>query len=223
MYRLIIFDLDGTLYDLEDVIASVYQNQVDFLSDYLRKPKSAIQKLFWESRIYPYKSSDSASATELFEKMGVDKQAWKAYKEMHFDVSAINPQNAVSPELILQFSRIATILLLSSNTYQTIIKILNRLNISPAIFSSIVSSDKRYGMGPFNKADEIKGIIQQYGVSGKTVLSIGDRFQTDILPALTVGGDGILLDEPNSIKCVYEDLCENNLQTRTGIYQMFCV
>ena len=46
MYQLIFFDLDGTLYDLDDVIESVYQNQVVFLSNYLKKPRSEIQKMF---------------------------------------------------------------------------------------------------------------------------------------------------------------------------------
>ena len=64
-------------------------------------------------------------------------------------------------------------------------------------------------------------IITRFGFEGNEVLSIGDRFQTDIQPALMVGGDGVLVDGPGSIDYVYDDWCKKRLQTRAGIYQLF--
>ena len=222
MYKVIIFDLDGTLYDLNDVIASVYKIQVDFLSDYFRKTKSEIQDFFSGNQIYPYKSSNSASATELFEKIGINPQVWKSYREAHFDLSAISLKYAVSESLLVRFSKYADLVLLSSNTYQTILKILKKLKINPALFCSIISSDHRSSIGSFNKTNELKTIVNRHCLSGKDILSIGDRFKTDIQPALAVGGDGVLVNGPSAVETVYTDFSENNLQTRAGIYQFFC-
>lgn len=221
MYQLIFFDLDGTLYDLDDVIESVYQNQVVFLSNYLKKPRSEIQKMFSKNHIFPYKSAHAASATVLFEKIGVDKEAWKDYRETHFDVDAIQTQKAVTNDLVERFSKLAKLVLLSSNTYHTVIMVLSRLQIHSSLFSYIIASDHRNSSGVFSKTREMEEMITRFGFEGSDVLSIGDRFQTDIQPVLMVGGDGILVDGPGSVKNVYDDLCDSNLRTRASVYKFY--
>ena len=56
---------------------------------------------------------------------------------------------------------------------------------------------------------------------GSKVLSIGDRYCTDIEPMLSIGGDGILVKKPGAVEKLLEDL-------KTGVsltdsYEWFCI
>ena len=53
--KLIIFDLDGTLYNLNDVVAINYQMQLDFYMEYTKKDLNETVLKFEENNIFPEK------------------------------------------------------------------------------------------------------------------------------------------------------------------------
>jgi FMN phosphatase YigB (HAD superfamily) len=73
--QLIILDLDGTLYDLHDVMDFNYKLQVDFYSDFYSVSAEETICIFENHGIFPVVSEQSKSATEFL---------WTAeYRAMH--------------------------------------------------------------------------------------------------------------------------------------------
>lgn len=204
--KMIIFDMDGTLYDLNDVLAMNYEMQVQFLIERLNMSKNEVVDLFECNLIFPYISMDSKSATELFLKLGIDKTVWSLYRETHFDFKKIDVSKAVKSDTFKKGFINSTLILLTSNSYVNAVKILNKINIESALFKEIVCSDNSSVSQPFNKRTAMIMLAQKYQIDYSDILSVGDRYSTDILPMLELGGHGILIYSPASIEKVFEDL-----------------
>lgn len=218
--KLIIFDLDGTFYDINDVIESVYDCQVAFFSTQRHISVEAAKDIFVKNSIFPYASPESKSCTEYFERNGIDKWEWAAYRESHFDVTKIDVSKAVSPAVIRQYAEAYRICLLSSNTYVTIQKILSRLGIDAKLFTRIISSDRFVSSNKFNKREAMSAIIRDGSLESRECLSIGDRYNTDILPILELGGSGVLVKAPYALGCLLEDLRTSSIE-RLKAYEYF--
>lgn len=213
MKKIIIFDMDGTLYDLNDVVQMSYDMQVEYLS--LKKGISREEAISFlaENHVYPVMKKDSKSATELFLQLGFDKKEWSDYRDKGFKVDRIDKSKAVDENTIAGFSQLATIALLSSNAYPVIEKVLNHINISISIFDDIICSDRfPYNM-PFKKKLAMESWGTKYNLRYEDIISIGDRFETDIKPVLDLGGCGILVRKPASLIKVLSDMKNNVLQT----------
>lgn len=211
--RIIIFDMDGTLYDLDDVVSMNYGMQVEFLS--LKKNISKKESVSYlaENRIFPTITKESKSATEFFLQIGLDKKEWTEYREEHFDISKIKKENAVTDSVIYDFTKYGTLVLLTSNSFANTQKILDYLEIFIDNFSEVICSDRFPYLEPFKKKRAMEYLSEKYDVSFPSILSIGDRFSTDIQPLLDLGGKGILVKKPSSLKSLLSDLSLNRLQS----------
>ena len=222
MYKLIIFDVDGTLYDLNDVVEANYNMQVDFYAQHKQLTYDEVRKIFSDNSILPYKSEKARSATEFFLKNGIDSHTWESYRNIHTSPSHIHIETAASNSLLTMYSTLTRLVLLSSNTEENIQKTLSRINIDNALFDAVFSSSSDFGPKPFNKSEMIKYILQTYDLIPSEVLSIGDRYETDIAPLISMGGDGALLKTPQSLKEIYSDLVNGTLETsETGLYKFY--
>lgn len=211
--RLIIFDMDGTLYDLADVVQMSYDMQVEFLSEKRSIKRAEAISYLSDNHVYPEMKKDSKSATELFLQMGFDKKEWSDFRNAGFDVTKIDKKKAVDENTMFLFSEIAPIVLLSSNTYKIIEKILNHINISTSLFDTIICSDRFPYESSFKKKLAMEYLMDKYSVNNMDTLSIGDRYNTDIAPILEIGGKGILVKSPKFLLDVLADLRSGDLKT----------
>lgn len=205
--------MDGTLYDIADVVQMSYDMQVEFLSEKKSLRKAEAISLLSDNHIYPEMKKDSKSATELFLQMGFDKREWSDFRNAGFDVSKIDKRKAVDELTMSRFSEIAPIVLLSSNAYKVIEKVLNHINISPSVFDSIICSDRFPYDSSFKKKLAMEYLVNKYRVNCMDTLSIGDRYNTDIAPILEIGGKGILVKSPKFLLDVLNDLRSDNLKS----------
>ena len=221
--RLIIFDMDGTLYELSDVISMNYRMQVDFYSEHMGVTANEAMKVFTQNDILPVISPTARSATEFFSSSGMDLSAWQKYRNSHFDVSCIDVAKAVGTGIIKDYHVRYKLCLLTSNSYVNVIRILDRLEIPITEFDQIVCSDHNYEFEKFHKLRAMQSIMRHFDVLPKKCLSIGDRFNTDVAPALELGAYGIVVYHPWAIKEVYKflssDDCLDINQTAFSFYR----
>lgn len=219
LYDLLILDMDGTLYDINDVIRAIYQMQVEFYSEYSGETIEHVEKIFENNNIRPYVSDTTRSATEFFISNGVDCKEWSEFRKNNFDVTIINKNKAVKEEVIEEISKSYPIVLLSTNTKESISKVLERIEIDENVFKDIVCSDN-HDIAPFNKENAISMISIQNGCEPSRMLSIGDRYQTDIVPMLKLGGDGVVVNGPEGTSRVLSNLKNGSIE-RNDKYKLY--
>lgn len=211
-YQLIIVDMDGTLYDLNDVAKQGYQVQCDFLKQERGMSQEQVDTLFAQNHIYPQRREDSASCTEFFEAIGIDKKKWTDYREDHFCFDEINVDTAVKQNTLEQLGKQGTLVLLTSNTIRHVHQVLERLGISEQLFADVLTSNVSPIPSPYSKRKAFAWLKEKYNVSDHEMLSIGDRFETDVRPCLDNGGDGIVLSVPTAMETVVCDLVSESLK-----------
>lgn len=203
--KLIIFDLDGTLYDLRDVQAVNYDMQVRFVMQEKHLSKEEAVSLLDENNVYPIITTESKSATEFFAREGLDMVKWKQFREEKFDVTKIDKGKATPENVIRNFNAIGRLILLSSNSYSIILQTLAYLGIDFHLFEDIVCSDNTTDK-PFNKKSAMRMIAVKNNVRFDEMLSIGDRYQTDVLPMIELGGKGIVIKKPTDLQSIIREL-----------------
>ena len=210
-YRLIIFDVDGTLYDLDDVVRNNYEMQVTFYAAETGQEDATVRAIFDKNDILPYKSEKARSATEFFSRNGISTELWRAYRELHTSVRSIDRTKAISDRLVERFAQMADLVLLSSNTEGNVLSVLEWLGLDKTRFAGVYSSTSRVARLPFSKETAVPKILGDFGVEPGKVLSIGDRYATDIRPLVELGGDGVLIRMPEELKAVCSDLSAGRL------------
>lgn len=219
-WKLIIFDMDGTLYDLQDVVGMNYRMEVEFYSALCGLTEEDTENVFAANFILPYVSDKARSATEFFSKNGLDLAAWQEFRERRFDVGQIDIHKVADAQTVRAFRQQGKLVLLTSNSLRNVQKVLKRLELSVEDFDRIVCSDHNYPYLTFNKQKAMSYIIEVFGVESAECISIGDRFQTDIAPMLALGGTGILVRSPKALKDVLWFLSEasGNVDSKSFVF-----
>lgn len=215
-FKLIIFDMDGTLYDLKDVLSATFQMQVKFLSLKLQISERKAISLLEENNVYPEVKKESKSATELFIRMGLDIDEWSQYRDAYFPVESIDVSKSVDNSLLVEFAKMSPLILLSSNSYSCIQRVFSHIDISFDNFTEVICSDHFSERKQFTKKGAMLMIKEKYTIGSDDMLSIGDRYKTDIQPMLEIGGSGVLLRRNNYLSHVYDDLKNNAIHSCEG-------
>ena len=213
MERLIIFDMDGTLYDLDAVMPIIYETQIAFLRLKTNVSRDEAVSFFSDNCVFPFVSEKSRSATRLFQESGFDLQEWNEFREARFPFDAIDPNAAVSMKMMEEFRQLGTCVLVTSNSLNNVDRVLDKISLRPTVFNRIVCNDATSDKRPFEKMDAFRRLFDDYSMQPHQAFSIGDRFPTDIEPMLSLGGNGVLVSTPESLQRVLMDLSAGTLVT----------
>lgn len=213
------FDIDGTLYDICDVIKSIYELQVAYVHQMIGMKREDIVELFNKNSIFPYKSEKSKSATELFGRLGFNLQDWSKFKNAKFDLECIDLSKSINPIVISELSGKYRLFAITSNTEFNSRRILSKLGMNTEWFTVLLTSESFFPNKTFQKKRAMSWLIKKYGLNSHRILSIGDRYDTDIRPMLELGGNGILLYEPHGLIDFFK---ENPSMEEKVSYKLFC-
>ena len=217
--KLFIFDMDGTLYYLGDLIRSGFDTSVSFLKEYLGMTKAEAISFLNENHIYPYLSKEAKSTTQLFNTKGYDIDKWNEYRSQHFPYEDINIDNAIKEATLLSFKQIAPIVLLTNNTPTNIQKVLKQIHINQDIFEKIVINEQTDGHS--SKRYAMEKLVQEYNLETDNVLSIGDRYDVDALPMLEIGGKALIIEHPLYLKEIINDWPNLKTNEKYAYYEAY--
>ncbi|TQM79676.1 FMN phosphatase YigB (HAD superfamily) [Saccharothrix saharensis] len=193
--RLVVFDLDGTLYPRElytglilDVIGAMF---VELRGD---PPEQAEAKVA-ELRELMRTEWSSTSTTSFVLANGIDVDEWRAYREAHLSiVDGVRPDERVVRELE-RLRAVVPIALLTNNTAGAAEAILDRIGVGVAGFTGVVSADD-VGGRPKPDPGAFRVLLERFDVDAREVWGVGDRYDIDVRPLRELGGAGITVDGP---------------------------
>ncbi|MFE9747457.1 HAD family hydrolase [Saccharothrix saharensis] len=193
--RLVVFDLDGTLYPRElytglilDVIGAMFVE--------LRgaSPEQAEAKVA-ELRELMRTEWSRTSTTSFVLANGIDVDEWRAYREAHLSiVDGVRPDERVVRELE-RLRAVVPIALLTNNTAGAAEAILDRIGVGVAGFTGVVSADD-VGGRPKPDPGAFRVLLERFDVDAREVWGVGDRYDIDVRPLRELGGAGITVDGP---------------------------
>lgn len=197
-YKLIFIDMDGTLYDMEDMVIDGYNSALDYLVDYQGFSSEEAELLLKENHIYPYVSEDACSATAFFMSRGYDVKEWDQKRSENFNCQPIDINKAMKLQSLRRLSESAALVLLTNNTLKNVKRILHHLHIPEDVFTEIFCNEKE------NKTPSKKPLMEQlmtkYQARPEETLSIGDRYNVDGRPLVELGGDALIIRRPQFIE-----------------------
>lgn len=202
-YKLIIFDMDGTLYDISDLVEDNFNIARDYLINYYDYTNSSATKLLLDNHVYPYVSSDAKSLTKLFISQGIDIKHFDNYRSYNYPYQKIDKEKAVNINDLKYFKDNFISVLVTNNTHKNVSDILNHLGINESIFDEIVCNENENKTS--SKKPLFEYVINKYNIKPNEVLSIGDRYNVDGKPINELGGDAIILSKPKSLNKVIKD------------------
>ena len=202
--KLVVVDLDGTLYDLSRIIRRIYELQVDFFSSEKKMSKERVTELFKDNCIFPYVTKESKSATEFFLQSGIDNKRWTRCRNEYDYIMDIVPEKTINQELISMLKLNYKVILLSSNTLQNVFRTLEKIAINKDVFDKIICSNEN--KNAFQKDNCLREYCLYQKINTDEVLSIGDRYQTDIMPLVKLGAIGVWLKKPKFFSSLTKDI-----------------
>lgn len=210
MVKLIILDVDGTFYPLGDITKRNFENGAKFLAKKLSISVNEVKQRMQNYGIQPYTCEDNKSITSYVLAQGVNVEEWNIYRNKNFDISKIDPDTCVSPEIILKLCERFILVALSSNSLINVEKVMKFIKVDCKLFKEIICVDTNTGEHQqFSKENEIIKLSNKYKINFSEMISIGDRFATDIQPMVNLGGRGVLIHEPRALDKVCYDLLNN--------------
>ena len=201
--RLIIIDMDGTLYDMSDLIADGFNTAVNYMVEFYEFEKEDAVRTLNDNHIYPFVAPDAKSTTQFFFSRFIDVNHWDAYRCKHFAYHLIDKSKAVGEDTLKKLSAIAPLVLLTNNTRINVSHVLKQIDVSEDTFDQIMCNEKE-NKSP-TKTILMEKLMRQYDVLPEETLSIGDRFDVDAKPMLELKGKALILKKPKAIERFLEE------------------
>ncbi|MDD4202938.1 MAG: HAD-IA family hydrolase, partial [Candidatus Omnitrophica bacterium] len=207
--KLLIFDMDGTLYNSLDFIIHQRKVSTKWIAAKLGKTNKEIMEMWpWQER---------KTESEFVKECGLDLREYYEGKAEFLDVSKlstpeVNEYNSKLRNLLDRLSKKYHLALVTNNGEKVAHKILEALGLDD-LFEYIIGEDTFFSGKPetamFEKA------MNYFVVTPAEVVSIGDNLKHDVDTIEELGGDGIFVpngpvDIINELETKLEDMETNN-------------
>jgi len=208
------FDIDKTLYD-NDYYA---RNQIDLLIERLAQERSETVAetrraiLRWQEEYAQANDGARQSLGNTFAALGIPIQTSVAWRE-----ELIHPEHYLQPDEYLhraieELSGEYRVIAVTNNPVRVGRAALEALGVG-GLFPHVVGLDSTLRSKPDPAA--FRYAAEALGLSPESVVSVGDRYEVDIVPALSLGMGGVLVDGVHDVYSLPRALAsERRLQGR---------
>ncbi|MFJ8962105.1 HAD family hydrolase [Lentzea sp. NPDC102401] len=203
--RLVVFDLDGTLYPKE-----AYAEQVLAVIGRMFVELQGASEAHAEAKVAELREAmrtnwSGTSTTSFVRANGFDVAQWLEYRETHLSIAdGLRRDDGVVRELG-RLRKVVPIVLLTNNTRGSMEAILGKVGIGTEGFTEVFSSeDSRDTPKPDPRAFQV--VLDRLGVPAEGTWSVGDRVDIDIAPLQRLGGSGIAVDGPADLGAAVDHL-----------------
>ena len=192
--KLIIFDMDGTLYDFKGgsfekscLKKRIAENANSFVQIKLNKTKDEASKILKVLRT-EYGDNISIALEEKFNLLREDYFDYVWDVEANVFIETHKDLNNILRKLDKEFK----LILISDAPQVWIDNVLGRLGITYLFEKEIFSGD---GNNRKSFGNRFNGISQYYNILPERIISVGDQENTDIIPARNLGFKTILISK----------------------------
>jgi FMN phosphatase YigB (HAD superfamily) len=203
--RLVVFDLDGTLYPKE-----AYAEQVLAVIGRMFVELRGVSQALADAKVAELREAmrtnwSGTSTTSFVRANGFDGAQWLEYRQAHLSIAdGLTRDEDVLRELA-RLREVVPIVLLTNNTRGAMTAILDKLGIGVGGFTEVLSSeDSRDTPKPDPGAFQV--VLDRCGVAAERTWSVGDRVDIDIAPLRLLGGAGIAVDGPADLGAAVDHL-----------------
>lgn len=203
--RLVVFDLDGTLYPreayAEQVLAVIGRMFVELRGTTPEQVEAKVAELREAMRT----NWSGTSTTAFVRTNGFDVAQWLEYREAHLSIAdGLWRDDDVVREL-RRLREVVPIALLTNNTRSSMRAILDRIGVGEDGFTEVVSSEDA-GDTPKPDPGAFRVVLDRFAVPAERTWSVGDRVDIDIDPLRRLGGSGIAVDGPADLGAAVDHL-----------------
>jgi phosphoglycolate phosphatase/putative hydrolase of the HAD superfamily len=195
----LLFDMDGTLYTNPSYAQSQIDLAVKRLAVLKGKSFEQMQGEIAEFRAaFERTRGQGTSLANAFTAFGVSiEESIRWREELYEPAESLRPDPLLEKTLA-RLSASCKLALVTNNPTLIAYKTLSALGVDRTIFSALVGLDTRQASKP-DTAPFLKA-VETLNVPCTECISIGDRFDVDIAPALSLGMGGVLV---NGVEDVY--------------------
>ncbi|WP_191299152.1 HAD family hydrolase [Lentzea cavernae] len=203
--RLVVFDLDGTLYPkeayAEQVLAVIGRMFVELRGSSQAHADEKVAGLREAMRT----NWSGTSTTSFVRANGFDVAQWLEYREAHLSIAdgLVRDEDVVRD--LARLREVVPIVLLTNNTRGAMTAILDKVGLGTGGFTQVFTSeDSRDTPKPDPGAFQV--VLDRCGVPAERTWSVGDRVDIDIAPLVRLGGSGIAVDGPADLRAAVDHL-----------------
>jgi len=193
--RLVIFDLDGTLYPRElyaELILTVIGRGFAELRG--TTPGYAARKVA-ELRELMRTDWSGTSTTSFMIENGFGVEEWQNFRVANLSIAdGIQHDAAVVSEL-KRLREVVPIALLTNNTRGSAKAILDRIGVGVEGFAGVLTAEE-VGRTPKPDSGAFRALLSRFELDARYAWSVGDRYNIDIRGLRELGGAGIAVDGP---------------------------
>lgn len=204
---LVIFDLDGTLYNSKMIDVMNIEAAIDAISRFRNISTLDATSCFWSNRLISSNGQEMPVSVTL-KNLGVPSEFIESSQSRMIDAGKFLTADVELSELMTALASIKKIALFTNTNKDHAVKILEYLGISHSLFS-IIRAGKDL-VNPKPSAEELLRLIRDAGALPEESIVIGDRWDVDIAPAIQLNSMYFHVKTVSELKRIISELLNHH-------------
>lgn len=204
--KVIIFDFDETLYYSPNILRLSLEYKRQALMDMKGCTEAEADELLTRYG-YTLENKHAEAFGNNMENFGLTEEIWNEYKKAKTFMPPANEVEVLPNELLSHLSKKYKLYIVSRDVYENIVLKCNLYKIDLSNFNAVVCpcAENNY-FTPADKSTFYSEILRENNITGGQAIVFGDRYKVDIAPMLTLGGNGVQIQNITDLASALNEL-----------------